>query len=184
MRARLVMSAGGPVACPMAQYDGGLRALTDKTMASELQIVWSGKPDKPVPKLIARQPRMDSTLARWTALIRTSAKYGNRSALQLSWAAIHTRTRQLHRSTASGAVPQLSSRRLGAGYCQPRLDGQPSIELARSRKASDAGGGPGARCTTRNSSEKMMLTSRLGLALPGRGRGTLEGVRIRSDLAG
>jgi len=41
-----------------------------------------------------------------------------------------------------------------------------------------------AHCTTRNSTEKMMLTSRLGRALPGRGRGTLDSVRIRGDPAG
>jgi hypothetical protein len=102
MRARPVMNAGMPMARSETACRGHSRI---RQIASELQIARSGKHDKPVPKLIARQPRMDSTLARWTALIRTSAKYGNRYALQLSWAAIHTRTRQLHRSTASRAVP-------------------------------------------------------------------------------
>jgi len=101
MRARPVMNTGMPMARSETACSGHSRI---RQIASELQIAWSGKHDKPVPKLIARQQRMDSTLARWTALIRTSAKYGNRYALQLSWAAIHTRTR-LHRSTASRAVP-------------------------------------------------------------------------------
>jgi hypothetical protein len=60
----------------------------------------------------------------------------------------------------AAAVPLASSRRLGAGYRQPRLDGQPPIELARSRKASDAGGGSGARRVARGRQRAAAAPSR------------------------
>src|SRR5690242_488810 len=57
MRARPAMSAGVPVACPMARYEGVCSGHSRiRQIASELQIVWSGKHDKPVPKLVVRGP--------------------------------------------------------------------------------------------------------------------------------
>jgi hypothetical protein len=50
------MSADVPVGCPIARSEtvcsGHSRT---KQIASELQILWSGKHDKPVPKLIVRR---------------------------------------------------------------------------------------------------------------------------------
>ena len=52
---RPVVSAGVPVACPMARsetvYSGHPRT---RQIVSELQIPWSAEHDKPVPKLIVR----------------------------------------------------------------------------------------------------------------------------------
>jgi len=52
-----VMSAGVPVACPMAQsetvYSGHPRT---RQMVAELQIPWSAEHDKPVPELMVQRP--------------------------------------------------------------------------------------------------------------------------------
>jgi hypothetical protein len=65
MRARPVISASVPVACPIARSKTVCRGHSwIRQIASEQQIAWSGKHDKPVPKLmVRRQDGLDSVLA-------------------------------------------------------------------------------------------------------------------------
>ena len=99
-----VVSASVPVACPMERSEtvcsGHSRT---RQIAAELQRLWSGKHDKPVPKLIVRcQGGLDSVLL--APAVPTAARYAIYARYGCPGQAIRTHAR-LDRSTVSRDAP-------------------------------------------------------------------------------